>query len=160
MGCFKPNEQVLCLERLGVMSISEEEHEVIRSTILQHHQWIGKNTENKYYAESHEIFGKETTRKTVTYYLHEYHEAYQFQEGLLHPLFSSDSTDSVVALTFEIKDDQMILQDYWTPLPGMLYESSIQEKFPDSIEEEVFSFKPNQLQKDCVAQAKQHFNCD
>lgn len=61
------------------------------------------------------------------------------------------------------KDDKYEMIDYWVPLDGELYQTSIQEKFPRQIWHLLFNLRggtPYDLQRDCLAQAIEYWQVD
>lgn len=83
-----------------------------------------------YSTESHFIYSKKKNGNQITVYLTAYYEAYTIDNPLGIVELDSGSW-CPCAITFQINEDGSCeLLDYWEPVDGSYYASSIQEKFP------------------------------
>ena len=123
------------------------------------------------HCESHIIFDTESTRVAPSTVGGEYRQKVTVYALVLNMHFGysgasfHDQGGSHIptAITFEVNEaGEYTLVEYWLPKDGAYYESSIREKFPNHIEEEVMDTQKYILwqMQDCYHQAVQYGDVD
>lgn len=136
------------------------------------HQAILSQEENNhkradFIAESHIILGSEATRPannsskidTVTVYAMVLIQSYNFTEDG----FSNEGgSHNPVAITFDVTDDNYVLNNYWQPRDGSYYSADIEKRFPKGIVKDSLDTQRYVIaqMQNCYAQVISYNNID
>jgi beta-lactamase regulating signal transducer with metallopeptidase domain len=106
-----------------------------------------------------EALPESSTASTVVCYGWVFYQRYLVSENGLE---AAGGHHIPTALTFEVKQDQYILKEYWEPRDGSYFVSDIQDKFPeylvqDGIDSQKFIIRQ---QQSCYSQAVQNTGLD
>ncbi len=139
--------------------------EAIYNAILDHNKPAG--LDDLYHCASFVLLDKEElcrdsdpiTPMEVTVYGFALHQAYEYSGAAFQEVLGSHVP---VAITFEIRDGEYVLREYWEPRDGSYYVKDIRDIFPaeiaeDAIDTQKYIFPQKQ---DCYAQAVEYGKVD
>ena len=159
MGEGKFTEEIRSAESEDLLT------EAIYNAILDHNKSAGPD--DLYHCASFVLLDKDElcidsdpiTPMEVTVYGFALYQAYEYSGDGFREVLGSHIP---VAITFEIRDGEYVLREYWEPRDGSYYVKDIRDIFPDAIAEDAIDTqKYIYMQKqDCYAQAVEHGDVD
>lgn len=139
--------------------------EAIYNAILDHNKPAGPD--DLYHCASFILLDQEMlsidseppTPMEVTVYGFALYQAYEYSGAAFREALGSHIP---VAITFEIRDGEYVLREYWEPRDGSYYVKDIQDTFPDTIAENAIDTQKYILaqKQDCYIQAVEHGSVD
>ena len=139
--------------------------EAVYNAILEHNMPAGPDS--LYHCASFVLLDKEelcidsepSTPMQVTVYGFALYQAYEYSGGTFH---EASGSHIPVAVSFEIRDGEYNLIEYWEPRDGSYYVKDIRDIFPEAVEEQAIDTQKYILtqKQDCYARAVEHGSVD
>lgn len=155
--CFMTNPKVKYLNENQAYKKYKQLDEVINNTIMDYYDAGDYNDEYHYACETHHILAlEEKSVDTIVVYAMINFGKYELRDSI----YCVEQTQiTPTAITYNIKNNQYLLKEYWVPENKVLSDILVKEKFPNEIDYNSNTFS-KQLNLESLKKANEYFETD
>ena len=155
--CFMTNPKDKYLNENQAYKKYKQLDEVINKTIMDYYDAGDYNDEYHYACETHQILAlEEESVDTIVVYAMINFGKYELRDSIY---YVEQTKITPTAITYNIKNNQYLLKEYWVPENKVLSDILVKEKFPNEINFNSDTYS-KQLNLESLEKANEYFELD